>query len=221
MPKCVICGDEFKPNKNHRHATCSKIECKRENKRRTRCKREGREAGDISARVCVVCGETFSPSHPKQVACSKQSCKLTYRNAAAVARYNATRDKGARECPICKRRYLPRFENQRTCGGARCMTALNKMKVPKETRTCANCGDEFQAFPSEARRFCTRVCADEHKVAAEKARLAKLVVCPFPSMTTGITGLGSWDCPEMDPFGAGHYQVRLDVCEAAERRAAA
>ena len=101
------------------------------------------------------------------------------------------------------------------------MTALNKMKVPKETRTCANCGDEFQAFPSEARRFCTRVCADEHKVAAEKARLAKLVVCPFSGMGTGITGLGSWDCPEMDPFGAGHYQVWLDMGEAKiERRAA-
>ena len=45
---------------------------------------------------------------------------------------------------------------------------------------------------------------------------------PFPGMATGITGLGSWDCPEMDPFGAGHYQVRLDMGEAAqiERRAA-
>lgn len=93
MPKCVICGDEFKPNKNHRHATCSKIECKRENKRRVRARREGKPLGDISERPCAICGAAFRPKVPRQRTCSGPECKQLWRNKMATERYNANREK--------------------------------------------------------------------------------------------------------------------------------
>ena len=41
---------------------------------------------------------------------------------------------------------------------------------------------------------------------------------PFPGMATGIMGLGSWDCPEMNPLGCGTLRVMLDLGENVQRR---
>lgn len=101
------------------------------------------------------------------------------------------------------------------------MATLKKMNAQSEIRRCINCSTEFKAMPDEKRKFCCRPCADDYRKRQELARLAAEVVCPFPDMSTGIMGMATWDCPEMDPFGAGHYQVRLDMGELVERRKAA
>ena len=102
------------------------------------------------------------------------------------------------------------------------MAAMKRMNSKMETRACPNCSTEFKAMSDEKRKFCCRPCADDYRERQELARLVAEVVCPFSGMGTGIMGLGSWDCPEMDPFGAGHYQVRLDMGESVqiERRVA-
>ena len=221
MPKCVICNSEFKPTGNHLGITCGDPACRREHRRRGKATRAGRELGDISERPCTICGTQFRPRSPIQQTCSDQRCKQQWRNKVALDRYNANRDKSARECPICKRRFVPHFEHQRTCGGSRCLAAMKRMNSKMETRACLNCSTEFKAMPDEKRKFCCRPCADDYRERQELARLAAEVVCPFPDMSTGIMGMASWDCPEMDPFGAGHYQVRPDMGEAQiERRAA-
>lgn len=67
-------------------------------------------------------------------------------------------------CPYCKREYLPRMHNQKTCGATRCQYAhkveLNKTK--RHNATCVICGATFARTCNKgvnARQTCSNECA--------------------------------------------------------------
>lgn len=200
MGTCSICGAEFVPNKSGNQKPCSNPECKKENKRRVRARREGRPLNDLSPRPCEFCETVFKPVHPRQSTCTNPTCRQKGRNAAAVARYIAAKNPAPEKCPICSRSYTPHYEGQKTCGGSRCAAAMRKLNASTETRTCKQCGDEFKATPGEKKEFCTKACKKEWTDAQEAAKRAAAANCPFVWMTTGVNEYPRMDCPECDPM---------------------
>lgn len=200
VPHCIICNEFFTPRSTFSQVLCGKIECKRENKRRVRAKREGKPFNDLSPRTCVYCETVFKPNHPRQNTCPNPTCRQKGRNAAAAARYVAAKNPAAETCPICKRTYVPHYAGQKTCGGARCAAAMRKLNASTEVRKCKQCGDEFKATPGEKKEFCTKACKKEWTDAQDAAKRAAAVDCPFSWMTTRSNEYPRLDCPECDPM---------------------
>lgn len=220
MAKCKICGTEFVPNRSSKQKLCGAQKCKAENKRRVRAKREGMKLTDRTPRPCSVCRELYVPHQSNQTTCQNFHCKVEGRKLAAVRRYHAKQDAVAETCPICRRKYVPKFDGQKTCGGARCVSALRIQNAPKETKSCRYCRTEFTTSLNSGRVFCSDECRenwnDEQRLMAKAEQIAD----PFPAMQTMVPGLGSWDCPEMDPMSCGTQRVMLNFEAEAARRAA-
>lgn len=192
-------------------------------------------------RKCVECRKEFDSVNERKT-CSDE-CRAA-RKARSAAKYRARRVPGKKSaniigsiqrCELCGKKYEKRGSIQKYCSEACARKAKADRENAAKARTvlCSECGAEFRTSVKSISTLCSEACraAKKHRSMlahhhGDDVRPPSMdFVCPCPWATgkanTLPQGITTWDCPEMDPFGAGHYQVRLDMGEAAERRKAA
>lgn len=196
MPSCIICGKECA------RVTCSE-ECRlrrandRHNERKRIRRAEAAAKRPKKICTCTICGEAFEYTSGKvRKTCGSPDCQLAYRRQFDIDRYGRV----AREfdCPVCGKHISTFRRSQLTCGSDACYNRHygiingDDMRIKKQMRSGG-------ITPPDA------------------------MPCPWATgkADTLPPGVKTWDCPEMDPFGAGHYHIRLDMGEAVERRNAA
>ncbi len=94
-------------------------------------------------------------------------------------------DRESRVCPCCKKDFIQRRHNQKTCGAGKCQSEYKRErhKSTTEVSTCEACGKEFTRYVnSYATRTCSIECSHRLRKRTEAARLAqtaprKCVIC--------------------------------------------
>ena len=71
-------------------------------------------------RVCIYCGEKFTPTSPKQKVCCNEECFLKLRRQAEKNRYYKNKEAFDRECLICGVKFTTTKSNKKYCGSDEC-----------------------------------------------------------------------------------------------------
>ena len=189
--------------------------------------------------TCAHCGAEFQHKNGNVRVCSEKCRKARKRAQDIICKSGRTRIGHAEKCRYCGKQFMVNGTTQVFCS-EKCRKAnanrLHRAQEKKVPATCVICNCEFLTSKNSKSKTCGPTCLTKYKSALTTARELKRKMeacasangassmpCPWEAgqLDTLPAEVKSWDCPEMDPFGAGHYQVRPDMGEAQiERRAA-
>lgn len=138
---CKVCGTSFTRNRPIRGQTCS-VQCRGAARRR------------VQQRICIECKKPFEckPSYPSKH-CSIQCFNKNRRGQTKPNMWVV--------CERCGKTF------KRPAGHLQarfCSMQCYKPKFPRETRTCKECGVQFEQIKGATRstQFCTHKCAMDY-----------------------------------------------------------
>lgn len=150
--------------------TC--VRCGQPNNRQANAKYCSRECGriatgdlapwDNSPRKCKRCDTEFTPVSKTQIFCSRD-CRYAHTIETHIPKHTEERD-----CVICKKGFVPKFEKHITCS-AKCSGRLKRQREEEKAgkAICVTCNNEFQPTtktdPSQGRlnKYCSQKCRNE------------------------------------------------------------
>ena len=110
---------------------------------------------------CVICGELFLPYQKRSVVCS-QDCRLVHVCNTSKARWQP-KDHPETNCIICDTVFKPKQKN-----GKYCSTSCSNKRLRTVVVDCLACKKTVKRNSHgsrDARQYCSKQCAVDHKVA--------------------------------------------------------
>lgn len=110
---------------------------------------------------CVICGELFLPYQKRSVVCS-QDCRLVHVCNTSKARWQP-KDYPETNCIICNTTFKPRRKNGKYCSASCSNKRLRTVVV--DCLACKKTVKRNSHGSRDARQYCSKQCAVDHKVA--------------------------------------------------------